>query len=104
MSALLDCSLAELAGALRRREVSAEDATAASIAGLRDTGSRLGAVVEIEEDSALERARGLDHDLAAGRARAGRCTACRWRTRTCTIGPGGPACREHGFARTMSPA
>ncbi|KAA9150149.1 amidase [Microbacterium lushaniae] len=65
MSALHELSAVELAGLLRRREVSAAEVTAHYLARIA-AHADLGAFAEVTADAALQRARGLDAGPPAG--------------------------------------
>ncbi len=64
MADLRRWTAAEVAGAIRRREVSCEEVTAELIAQARRVDAELACFIELEDAAALERARALD----AGRA------------------------------------
>jgi aspartyl-tRNA(Asn)/glutamyl-tRNA(Gln) amidotransferase subunit A len=65
---LLDKSAFELAEAIRARELSAAEATRASLDAIERLDPKLRAYVSVDADGALERARALDGKLAAGEA------------------------------------
>ena len=69
MTAITELSLAELASAIRRREISSVEATRASIEGLDTHGRSLLAVVDIDSENALALAETLDREIAAGEPR-----------------------------------
>jgi aspartyl-tRNA(Asn)/glutamyl-tRNA(Gln) amidotransferase subunit A len=69
MSALLELSLAELAAAIRRGEVTSAEATEAAIARAQDAQPATNAFVEILAERARAQAAALDAEARAGRYR-----------------------------------
>jgi aspartyl-tRNA(Asn)/glutamyl-tRNA(Gln) amidotransferase subunit A len=63
-----DFTLSDLAAAIRRRDVSSEEATRQSLAQIRELDSTLGAFLALSEDDALSRAREIDAEIARGGA------------------------------------
>jgi aspartyl-tRNA(Asn)/glutamyl-tRNA(Gln) amidotransferase subunit A len=66
VTAPLDQNLADLALALRRREVSSEEVTRAALARIASLDPTLGAFLALDEPGAIARAREIDRCLARG--------------------------------------
>jgi aspartyl-tRNA(Asn)/glutamyl-tRNA(Gln) amidotransferase subunit A len=66
MSELADLTLAELATAIRRREVSSEEATRSALERIRAVDGDLGSFLAVDGEAALSRAREIDAALARG--------------------------------------
>jgi aspartyl-tRNA(Asn)/glutamyl-tRNA(Gln) amidotransferase subunit A len=75
--------LSEVADAIAERRISSVEATEACLARIEAWQPRVNAFLRLYKDKALAQARRWmpSSPPASG---AGRCTACRWRTRTCT--------------------
>ncbi|MCG8511888.1 MAG: amidase [Rhodospirillales bacterium] len=65
----LDLSLAEVAEAIKRRELSSLEVTTAALRSLEQRGRELNAVAGLDPEQALSAARSADADLAAGTIR-----------------------------------
>jgi len=61
-------SLAAVADAIRKREISSEEATRASLARMEAHGGKVAAIAELDPDAALAQARAADAALARGDA------------------------------------
>ncbi len=70
-----------LARAIAAREISPVEVVEAHLAPHRAVDPTLHAFVEVYGDDARLAAEGADRMIRAG-TRSGRCTACRWRSRT----------------------
>jgi aspartyl-tRNA(Asn)/glutamyl-tRNA(Gln) amidotransferase subunit A len=68
MSAINEWSAAQLARAIRDRQLSATEALEATLAAARKAHERLNCFVRIDEESARARARSIDADIARGAA------------------------------------
>ena len=90
-------SLTAIAKAIAAKQVSSKEVTQSCLHRIAQWQPRLNAFMSIEADAALKAAGEADAELARERA-AVRCTACRWRTRTCITTPvmSSPAARRSG--------
>ena len=80
-------SLTEVAEQIRSRKLSSVEVTQALLARIAQWQPKLNAFVRIEADEALQAARDSRRAARKDADRRGRCTACRWRTRTCITSP-----------------
>src|ERR1700676_1618586 len=79
-------SLTSVAQAIAAKRVSSREVTQSCLDRIAQWQPRLNAFMAIEAEAALAAADAADAALAKGGS-GGRCTACRWRTRTCITTP-----------------
>ena len=79
-------SLVAVAKAIAGKKFSSREVTQSCLDRIAQWQPRVNAFMAIEADEALAAADAADAALAKGKISA-RCTACRWRTRTCITTP-----------------
>ena len=76
--------LSEIADAIADRRITSVEATEACLARIEIWQPRVNAFLRIYKEKALAQAQARWTPSSPPASGAGRCTACRWRTRTCT--------------------
>jgi aspartyl-tRNA(Asn)/glutamyl-tRNA(Gln) amidotransferase subunit A len=80
-------SLVAVAKAIAGKKLSSREVTQSCLDRIAQWQPRVNAFMAIEADAALAAADAADAALAKGNNLGCRCTACRWRTRTCITTP-----------------